>query len=414
MVDDVLQQAVQLAKNGKTSEAIQFLKNYVRQHPKDARAWWLIANLISDPKVKQESLKRVLILKPDHSKAKAMLAKFEAKTTPVKPNDGADWLTAELPTEDDSFPTMEAFGFSASPAPPTSTTKKQVKVDEKVLFDNLQRKKLERQRAESGKKEIDSRTWMYIIGGILTITAILVAILIVAYIRSTRGPALNATARNNYVSVDYPDEWGAVRSGDYTLVVSTSEIDVSDINPWAAMHDADLRAYPSFLESELKYWYSYYSFNLNFDPTDLFTGGSGFEELDPESLLVVVVQALPGHEGRGYDAQAIVDRVGNDLKGNSFETDFYTFEHDVDVKKSDIEISGQQGIFTRITVTSEFDFFGSSETISSFYFATVRNGDIEYLFLFSASEEKAGKWEKTAKRMAESMELFAPAESPSS
>jgi hypothetical protein len=224
------------------------------------------------------------------------------------------------------------------------------------------------------------------------------------------------------VSLNYPDEWQAVRSGDYTLIVATSRINIDDINPWATMHDTDLRAYAYWLQYDLEYWNRYYSAFYDFgdydDPSEVlsaaYTGGYDYEEIDPESLLVVVVQALPGYEGRDYNAQDLVDRIGIDLKGNSFETDFYTYEQNVEVKKSDIEINGRQGTFTRMTVSSEFDYIGSSKTFSSFYFATVRNGDIEYLFLFSASEEKAGRWEKTAKRMAESMEFFTPADPSSS
>lgn len=457
MGNDALQQAVQLAKSGKGSEALPLLKNYIRQNPKDVRAWWLIANLVSDPKVKQESLKRVLILKPDHTKAKTMLAKIESELAP-KPANGPDWLTAQIPAEDDKFPSTDGLGFDEKPAAPppkqnadwltaeipdeeeedafpsmdafglgasqttsTSEGNQRQSVDEKVLFENLQRKKLERQQAESGKHELDDRTWMYILGGVITIAAIIIGVLITVYYIQSRGPALDATARNSYLSIDYPDDWQAVPVGDYTMVVATSRISTADLNPWATMHDTDLRAYPYWLQYELEYWNRYYSAFYDFgeydDPAELLgaalSGGYDYEEIDPESLLVVVVQALPDRENRGYSVQELVDAVGNDLKGGGFETEFYSYEQNVDVEKSDIEINGRQGTFTRMTFSSEFSFIGGSETFSSIYFATVQNGDIEYLFLFSASEEKAGKWEKTAKRMAESIEFFTPVEASS-
>lgn len=423
MSEDALQQAVQLAKSGKHSEATSILKTYVRNHPKDARGWWLIANLVNNPKVKIESLKRVLALNPNHSKAQTMLSSLEPPPPP-KSETEPDWLTADIPTNDDPFPSMDSFGFDNIniSAPPSASPKTKKTVDEKVIFDNLQRKKQERQLAEQSNKQVDDRTWLYIIGGLVTITAIIIGVLLVFYIRDARGPSLNATIKNSYASINYPNEWRATQPTSNTIIISTSPIDINDINPWGVMHDLETRAYPFWLQYELEYWSNYYSYGFDFedsaDPSELLAsalmGGFDYEEIDPDSLMVVVVQALPGRNERGYDAQSIVDAVSTELKGNSYESDFSVYEQTVEVKKSDIEINGQQGTFTQVTISSEFGIFSDGETHSSFYFATVRNGDIEYLFLLSASEEKAGRWEKTAKRMAESIEFFTPADTTSS
>ncbi len=96
-----LQQAYDLIKANRKSEAQALLMPILKADEDNANAWWLLANALSDPAEIREALEYVLRLRPGDAKAQKML------------ND----LNARSPA--DEFP-MEDTGFGGMPAPEMS------------------------------------------------------------------------------------------------------------------------------------------------------------------------------------------------------------------------------------------------------------------------------------------------------
>jgi len=80
---DTLSQAAELLRAGYKDEARKLLASFLKENPNSAQAWWLISYAVDDLEHKVSSLKRVLLLVPDHHKAKARLAKLTGETSNV-------------------------------------------------------------------------------------------------------------------------------------------------------------------------------------------------------------------------------------------------------------------------------------------------------------------------------------------
>jgi hypothetical protein len=96
-----LQQAYDLIKANRKSEAQALLMPILKADEDNANAWWLLANALADPAEIREALENVLRLRPGDTKAQKML------------ND----LAARNPA--DEFP-MEDAGFGGLPTPEMS------------------------------------------------------------------------------------------------------------------------------------------------------------------------------------------------------------------------------------------------------------------------------------------------------
>jgi len=90
----LLEQAAAEIKLGHKNEAQRLLAQAVQQDPNNSSAWFGLAIVLSDENKKKDCLKRVLALKPDHERARAMLAQLDAPavvqeavipTPPVEP-----------------------------------------------------------------------------------------------------------------------------------------------------------------------------------------------------------------------------------------------------------------------------------------------------------------------------------------
>src|SRR5437868_4018291 len=65
-----LAEAERLIAAGKLEEAKVVIRNVLAQDKRNAQAWYLVSQCISDPKAKAESLRRVLLSDPNHVQAK--------------------------------------------------------------------------------------------------------------------------------------------------------------------------------------------------------------------------------------------------------------------------------------------------------------------------------------------------------
>ncbi len=103
-----LAEAYRLLKAGQRQQAGAVLKPYLEQHRDDARAWWLMAHIVTKPEAVRQCLERVVLLDPTHEKARARLAALS--TPPDDEPDDSFFQIAAPPT-----PSPRAVAISARP-----------------------------------------------------------------------------------------------------------------------------------------------------------------------------------------------------------------------------------------------------------------------------------------------------------
>ncbi len=432
MSEQLLKQVITLAKSGESAKAIQVLKQYIRQNPTDARGWWAMAKLAPSDKIKIESLKRVLKLKPGHAQAQHMLTELEK---PPKP-DGPEWLTAQIETpvvddktpsdaeeelEDDAFPPMQLFGLSESPPTASDETSD---AERQIIQNVLRRKQQQREAAANQKKEISTRTWIMLGAGIFSV--VLVLVLVVVYLQFFRDndPDLNTTVQSAYASMEYPDEWKTTITDSNMIVVSTELEDITthNIDPWSDLNDLENREYGLYLYYKLEYWEKYngtYDWMFADDGDmgeemaammgdmlgDMIFPGFGSEqtEMEEDDMIVVVLQPIPGRSDRDFTAAYLVEYIVELL-----EEDLSYWGDEITVGSEDITIDNEPAKFFKIIRENEYSgLFEDDEDAdySTLYFAVVSHGDVDHLFLFSTLEPEAGRWEELAKEMAQSIQF---------
>lgn len=94
-----VQRAYELIKSGHRTEALHILQQVILMDDRNVDAWWLMANITQTPADRRVALDHVLKLKPNHARAKRMLAQLveqhpalaekpailKARPEPVKP-----------------------------------------------------------------------------------------------------------------------------------------------------------------------------------------------------------------------------------------------------------------------------------------------------------------------------------------
>lgn len=421
MSDEFLNQAITLAKQGQTTPALFALKQHIRENPKDVRGWWMLANMASDSKIKQESLKRVLALDASHQKARTLLAQLEMAAAPAAPEtkktatEMPEWATdsshsgaqevdpfGDVRGDNDPFPNIDP--FAPAKAPP------KVKAAEKVILENIRRTREEKVVKAPQAVKV---TWVLLLLALVLLGITFFVIALLMREKDDTPPGLQATTGNPYLNLNYPQGWQAVTTQFNTIVLSTRPVSTGDINPYGIMTDLEIRSIPSYVYSRLEYWTKYYwDFDYMGDPEEFadwfrdgLMGGFEDEEIKDDDLVMVVVQTIPYRSSRSYSASQVVEWTANLFKGE-LEFSYFGVKQAVDLETSAIEMGGLPATFTRVTVSNGYTgYFGANNSYSSLYFASVEKDNIEYLFLLSAYEANAGKWEQTARHLVESISL---------
>lgn len=75
-----LKQVTRHIKNNQLNEAQSLIRELIERHPNNADVWYLASHASKNPEQQIKSLQRALRLKPDHSQAKARLAKLSHQT----------------------------------------------------------------------------------------------------------------------------------------------------------------------------------------------------------------------------------------------------------------------------------------------------------------------------------------------
>ena len=84
-IDAAFQEAIQKANDGDIQSAQIILASIVRQEPRNARAWYLLSQVIGDRNREIDCLKKVLEIEPNSQQAKARLEKLQQVSAPVQP-----------------------------------------------------------------------------------------------------------------------------------------------------------------------------------------------------------------------------------------------------------------------------------------------------------------------------------------
>lgn len=116
----LLEQAAASLKQGNKIEAQQLLAEAVQLDPKNSSAWYGLAVALCDKNKKIDCLKRVLALKPDHERARAMLVQLEAPAV-VQETVLPSLPVGPIPSE----PTPTTSPAASLPFEPAASTRKQ-------------------------------------------------------------------------------------------------------------------------------------------------------------------------------------------------------------------------------------------------------------------------------------------------
>lgn len=90
-----LARAAEHLRAGQRDAAGRLLKAYLADHPRDADAWWLMAQAVRQPENVRTCLERVLRLRPDDVRARARLAQLDP---PDEPDDAFFAIRPSAPT----------------------------------------------------------------------------------------------------------------------------------------------------------------------------------------------------------------------------------------------------------------------------------------------------------------------------
>lgn len=99
MINQQLDKAFNLVKEGEKRQAIIIIKEILKQEPENVSAWWLMANALSDEDEKINCLERVLVLDPSHQKAQKLMDKLNPDLTPSI----AEIMESPFPEHQSSF-----------------------------------------------------------------------------------------------------------------------------------------------------------------------------------------------------------------------------------------------------------------------------------------------------------------------
>ncbi|GAB4527534.1 MAG: hypothetical protein Kow0063_02930 [Anaerolineae bacterium] len=119
-----LDRAYDLIRQDRAEEAIPILQAVLLNDSRNADAWWLWANAVSEPEEAREALHKVLEYNPDHAQAREMLAQLDELYPPVPEESGSGMFDFEFEEGPDFESLVETAEHEAVPegvaAPPSA------------------------------------------------------------------------------------------------------------------------------------------------------------------------------------------------------------------------------------------------------------------------------------------------------
>lgn len=391
MSQDLLRQAVAVAKQGDRQEALRLTKQYIKANSSDERGWYALAKLVNDDDIKIKALEKVLQLNPNHSKAQSMLDAL------VPPTLSSNLFDFEDDDDDDDLFTSRTYAdergtwfdddddpFEAEPPPRTEP---------------------QRQRAAprpvpepQGKPKQSGSSVELLLGiGVFLLAIVgLVGLGYYAYFEQHRGlfglfgPDLNTTVSANGIEIRHPDDWeNSVESG--IIVASNFQAGSSIVCPddYGDVLFASLSGFGIVPEDGLSYNADESNFNMTLMPIN--------------SQVLGQLQGCEGlrglQTGREY-VELMVDnaQIASDSSGDT------EVRSDADIENK--TIAGQEGVFGYVTLylRSESQNLDINFSYGSYAAAFARNGQ-EYLFILTVFGDGADDQQRLAERILRTIEF---------
>src|SRR5512133_3874266 len=96
-IEEFIQQAIEYVRRGQAQQARRLVEQTLRQHPRNARAWYLLSLVVSEPYQAIDCLKRVLALDPGNPYARQRLNALQPPPAGL-PHLGSPRTTSRPPT----------------------------------------------------------------------------------------------------------------------------------------------------------------------------------------------------------------------------------------------------------------------------------------------------------------------------
>ena len=116
-----LLEAHRLLKAGQRQQAGTILKPYLAQHQQDARAWWLMAHVVSSQDTARQCLEQVLKIDPNNEQARTRLATLTSAAEIGPPSSRPSPRPAREPVETPIDEPDDSFFFPAAGVPAVSS-----------------------------------------------------------------------------------------------------------------------------------------------------------------------------------------------------------------------------------------------------------------------------------------------------
>lgn len=364
MTEELLLKSVQLAKEGQASQARQLIEDYTRQNPFDVRGWWVMANVVEDTASKRTALQKVLELKPDNTKARALLEELDLESV---------FDLADVPPPDDTYRK-----FTQRPMRPAV-----------------------------GIRAADV---LLVSGTLLIVLVFVIGIAWYAYTYQHRGlwglfgPDLSKEAKTAQYSMRYPDDWdGRIikfqgQNQDVILVASDGINSLTELMTQQPSPDAAIAAIAGG--------------NLTgVNPAIIIEDNPNPSEDDTQEFLqnFTVLLFAPASPEQLTSLQNQLD-----VNTSTAESaNLFGIEFNVETEQDAISIGGTEGDFRAVHVSLKFpdelteqsDGQAVDEISFSYYLANAQRGGQNYVFVMIALEEEPGERERTARHMIRSIQF---------
>ncbi|PJF42288.1 MAG: hypothetical protein CUN55_10235 [Phototrophicales bacterium] len=406
---DRYQRVLLLLKHGQTSQAIPLLKQHIEQNPSDTRAWWLLANIVTNVDTKRKCLMRVLQLQPDHPQAQKLLTDLDnpqQSWLQVKAKPSEALMTLRQPDSLSLSSSTSAQDFNAEQAVVTPRdTQSPISTIPKI--EDLQTKRAQTQAKPiivKGKKNQPINPLVVALG---TIAVILLAVLGgLIYLRFFTGPDLAEQAENAVVAIRYPRNWMHVQHEDsyQTIVMTTSQIPTDRINPWPILTDQyQLQFQPYNARYSVTYWTHYFEWGRRLSPERVranvedFSATLIFQRYKSDVYVLAVLQSIP--TSPQYNVNDVGRAFGQWMaSGIPLKTQLREVE--VKTEITPLKIEGYQGQFVEIYFTERSPLGVVRDAL---YIGSVQAEDYGYLLLLSCVERESGEWREAALAMTKSI-----------
>lgn len=409
MSDQFKQKVVTMAKSGQRKEALKYAKQYIREHPDDLDAWWFVATLVKNSKVRRQCCEHILEVNPFHAEAQAMLDELNAaerpptqqpKAAPFSAEPAASPFTQSPPPAEDMFanplgmssggsssganpigiPSVDEFFDDASSSANPFANKTGAGLDDlRPLGMKMKMDDLSKPSKKQSKGLLDDNTAFAIVAvlGIVTVLCIIGAIAVYVtqdFEKSTI--ELNQTASNESFALSYSADWEVNHyENDRMVVVNRPLVNTDDIDPWANFSQGMGAIYPSE---------AFWNFVISIE-----------DKAAGKELFVAIMQPIP------QQADYIIDNMISETK-ELYEGDLFVYSIKLDDEDSIVTIDTVNSEFT--SLNAKIRLLGSTITIES-YFVYVIKDEQHYLFTVMVYEPKQDNWEAVARDMAESIDL---------